>query len=391
MTVSDVSPDMGAPRWALADIDLGAVRSNVGRFVDRCAPAEVWAVVKADGYGHGAVEVGRAALAAGASALCVALVQEGVTLRAAGIECPILVLSEQPPEQLDQLVNARLSATVGSTEQVDALARAADAAGATDVPVHLKIDTGMRRMGAEPGAAVAVAERIAAYRPLLSHTGTATHFACADEPRHRANTLQLQRFRAVLDELRAAGIHPGVVHAANSAAALMLPETRFDAVRVGIALYGISPGPTVSDSDTWRDAEFRQAMRLTARVSRYVAADAGDGISYGWTAVLDGPTGIATVPIGYADGVDRHRSPGGEVLIGGSRCRIIGRVTMDQIMVDVGGLPVSVGDEVVLLGEQGDEHIGVEEWATHVGTIGYEVVCGVSARVPRRYSSSASS
>jgi alanine racemase len=373
-------------RWAWAEIDLGALAHNVGVVLDVVAPAEVWAVVKADGYGHGVIAVATTALDAGATGLCVALVDEGIELRRAGIAAPVLVLSEQPAEQAETMVGADLTPTVYSRRAVAALAGAADAAGRV-VGVHVKIDTGMHRVGASPQDALALVDMIAASR-ALQLAGIFTHLARADEPEAAANAQQLQRFDDVVAAVRAAGHVVPLVHAANSAAALALPSSRHDVVRLGIAMYGIEPAPGVAD----RCADLLPALALKARVSMVKRVAAGEGISYGLRHRFERDTTVATVPIGYADGVRRGLSDtGGEVLLHGRRVPIVGVVTMDQLMVDCGALPdpaaVAVGDEVVLLGTQRGEHgtetIRVEEWASRLGTIGYEVVCGLSKRIER--------
>lgn len=370
-------------RWVWAEVDLDAVAWNVGVLRRAAAPAAVWAVVKADAYGHGAVPVARAAVAAGAIGLCVALAEEGAQLRRAGIDVPVLVLSEQPDEQLPSAVAARLDHTVYRAATVDRLVPlAADG----PIPVHVKVDTGMQRVGADPAHALDVVDAVLAAQPALRLAGICTHLAVADEPAHPMNQVQLDRFDAVVeqvaDRVAAAGGDPGalLVHAANSAGALAHPAARRSLVRAGIAVYGISPGAGVDDLAT----ELRPAMRLVARVSLVKRVRAGSGISYGLRHTFERDTTVATVPIGYADGVPRRlAATGGEVLVGGRRCPIVGVVTMDQLMIDVGELPVAIGDEVVLLGRQGDDEVRAEEWADRLDTIGYEIVCGIGPRVER--------
>lgn len=375
-------------RWAWAEVDLGAVRRNLGVLRGAVAPAEVWAVVKADGYGHGSVRVAEAALEAGAAGLCVALVEEGERLRAAGVTAPVLVLSEQPSEQLERLVMAALQPTVYRVESVGHLRNVAERAGAAPVEVHVKVDTGMQRVGVPPADVAEVVAAVLAARPDLRLAGLSTHLAVADDPDDPMNAVQLDRFDEVVAavgvQLRAADIDPSSVrvHAANSAAALALPSARRSFVRAGIALYGISPGRGVDHLI----GELQPALRLVARVSYVKRVAAGTGISYGLRHRFTADTDVATVPIGYADGVPRRLAlTGGEVLVGGRRCPIVGVVTMDQLMVDVGEVAggVRIGDEVVLLGRQGAEEIRAEEWADRLGTIGYEIVCGIGARVGR--------
>jgi alanine racemase len=369
------SSDDGA-RWAWADIDLDALDHNVGVLRRAAAPAGVWAVVKADAYGHGAVPVGRAALAGGCGGLCVALTAEGVQLREAGITAPILVLSEQPAEHAATIVAHDLIPTVTSPEAVDALA----AAGAADVAVHVKVDTGMHRVGAAPADVPALVAHIAARSPALRLGGIFTHLAVADEPADPYTKQQLATFDRVLDELPAGTMDGVVVHAGNSAGALAHPDARRTFVRAGIALYGISPGSDVDELATG----LRPVLSLTARVSFVKRLSAGERLSYGLRHTLAADANVATVPLGYADGVRRGLSNVGEVLIGGRRRPIVGTVTMDQFMVDCGDDDVRRGDEVVLIGTQGADRITAEEWGTLLGTIGYEIVCGIGPRVPRR-------
>jgi alanine racemase len=366
-------------RWAWADVDLDAIRHNVRALCAVAAPAEVWAVVKADGYGHGAAPVARATLDGGATGLCVALVQEGLVLRAAGLDCPILVLSEQPASELAEAVRCDLDLTVYSHGQLLAIATA----GGRDHPVHLKIDTGMRRVGAAAedalGLAAAIDESIA-----VRLAGVCTHLAVADEPADPFTAEQIETFDDVLTALAVAGYQAPLVHAANSAATLALPITRFGMVRAGIAIYGISPGPALDK----HCEPLLPALSLRARVSHVKKVRAGDRISYGLQYRFDDTTTVATLPLGYADGVPRRLfANGGDVLIGGRRRPIVGVVTMDQLMVDCGVDSVALGDEAVLIGQQGSESITVREWAERLGVIGYEVVCGISARIERRYAS----
>jgi alanine racemase len=378
-------------RWAWAEIDLDALDHNIGVIRDVVAPAAVWAVVKADGYGHGAPAVARQALRSGAAGLCVALAQEGLQLRQAGIDAPILVLSEQPPDQLADMLEARLVPTVYSAGYADALALAVANGTTSSCDVHVKIDTGMQRVGASPADAVALLDHIRRLEPGVRTAAVFTHLACADDPAAPANAKQLEAFALVLGELDTRGLRPGCAHAANSAGSLAHPASHFDMVRAGIAIYGVSPGPGVEHLTR----DLRPVMSLRAKVSLVKRAPAGTHVSYGWRHRFDRETTLATVPIGYADGVPRRLGtlpdrPGIDVLIGGRRCPIVGVVTMDQLMVDVGDAQVAVGDEVVLIGRQGEHVIHAEDWAERLGTIGYEIVCGISRRVPRVLRSSGS-
>ncbi len=368
-------------RWAWVEVSAGAIEHNVRELASIVTPARVWVVVKANGYGHGAVASARAALAGGADGLCVALVQEGLELREAGIEASILVLSEQPGESAAAAIAAGLISTVYSADGVAAFA----AAGAQLHPVHMKIDTGMRRVGVAVDDAVALADMIAA-SPAVTLAGVFTHLAVAEETDNEFTNLQLERFDKTLAALSAAGHQPPVVHTANSAAAILHPESRRDFSRPGIAIYGLAPSPGIAHLC----AALRPALSLHARVAFVKQVRAGEGISYGLRHVFDRDTTVATLPLGYADGVPRRFGlVGGEVLLGGFRRPIVGVVTMDQLMVDCDGphgheQPVSVGDPAVLIGRQGDDEITVAEWAQRLGTINYEVVCGLSPRLERR-------
>jgi alanine racemase len=372
--VSSVA-DAAAARWAWADVDLDALTHNIGVLRKAAAPAAVWAVVKADAYGHGAVAVGRAALDAGADGLCVALTTEGVALREAGIVAPVLVLSEQPAEHAATIVEHDLTPTVTTPEAVDALAAAGGRVG-----VHVKVDTGMHRVGAAPRDVPALLDRIAAASPAVHLAGIFTHLAVADEPADPYTDEQLATFDRLLDALPGEQLAGVVVHAGNSAGSLAHAGARRTFVRSGIAMYGISPGTDVDHLA----APLRPVLSLRARVSFVKRLAAGERLSYGLRHRLPVDANVATVPLGYADGVRRGLSNVGDVLIGGRRRRIIGSVTMDQLMVDCGDDDVRRGDEVVLIGAQGDERITAEEWAAHLDTIGYEIVCGIGARVPRR-------
>ena len=371
-------PPAWRPAWA--EVDLDAVAANVAFLVDRCAPAAVCAVVKADGYGHGATAVARAALVGGATWLAVALVEEGVALRDAGIDAPVLLLSEPPADAMAAVVAARLTPTLYTDVGV---AAAAEAVGTRRAPmgVHLKVDTGMHRVGADPADLPALAKVVRA-SPRLRLDGLWTHLAVADEPAQDDFTAsQLARFEEVRDALAADGSVPGVLHAANSAGALAHPAARYDLVRCGIAVYGHPPRP-----DGLGPGDLRPALSLRARVSMVRTLDQGERLSYGRRYAVPLPRSVvATVPLGYADGVTRRLGEVGfEVLVGGRRCPVAGTVTMDQLMVDCGpGASVAPGDEVVLLGRQGDHEIRPQEWAERLGTITYEVLCGIGPRVPR--------
>lgn len=367
----------------MIQVDLDAIAANAATMLDRADGAQLCAVVKAGGYGHGSIDVAYAALEGGATWLAVALVEEGHALRDAGIGVPILVLSEPPPDVMSEAFDARLTPTIYTVQGVDAAAAAAAGGGGGAAggkwQVHLKVDTGMHRVGAHPADALEIARRIVA-APSLHLGGTFTHLATADEPSRPETAEQLELFDRTLDELSRASMDPGLRHAANSAGALVHPSARLDMVRVGIALYGIEPAPGLAS-----DTELQPAMSLHAEVTMVKHLAAGDGVSYGLRHVFERPSTVAVVPLGYADGIPRRLgAAGGEVLIGGVRRPVRGVVTMDQTIVEVtDGPEVSPGDPVVLLGSQGVEEVTAQEWAERLDTIPYEVVCGFSVRLPR--------
>jgi alanine racemase len=369
------SPTSTQHRPTVAVVDLDAIRHNVRTLKPK--RAEVMAVVKSNGYGHGAAQVARAALEAGATWLGVALVEEGTSLRDAGLEAPILVLTEFPPGSEREALAARLTPTLYTPE---ALARLAGAPfpGGRPVGVHVKIDTGMHRAGLPPQQAL---QFLATVRQAgLGIEGLWTHFAVADEPDDPFTGTQLQRFRSVVGEAKEAGFTPRYLHAANSAAALTRPDSHFNLVRPGIAVYGLAPAPGLDGGADLRPAlTWRSAVSLSKRVA------AGEAISYGRRYRLDRDATIATVPVGYADGYRWALGGGAHVLVRGHRRRVAGNVTMDQVMVDCGDDRVEAGEEVVLIGHQGAERISADELAACLGTISYEVVCGISERVPRQY------
>ena len=368
-------------RWAWAEVHTGLISHNVAIVAQRIAPVQVWAVVKANGYGHGAIQVANAALAGGATGLCVAIVDEGVALRRAGITAPILLLSEQPAELADLIVGYQLTPTVTTTRGAAVLAAAASAADQT-IKVHIKVDTGMHRVGVAPNEVVSLASFISSYESLTIE-GVYTHFAVADDPSHPANASQLSAFNAVLDGLSSRGINPPLVHAANSAAALANEPSRFTMVRLGIAMYGLRPGPGVAELC----AGLIPAMSIKARVSAVRWVEPGDAVSYGLVRPLTKGSLIATVPIGYADGVPRALGRTNiQVLLNGVPRSFAGTITMDQLMIDCeSDSSVMVGDEVVLIGKQGEHSVTADDWAEALGTIGYEIVCGISPRIFRRY------
>jgi alanine racemase len=366
---------------AWAEVSLDAIGANVEALRRVSAPAEVCAVVKADGYGHGAAPVAAAAVEAGAAWLAVAQVPEATALREAGIAAPVLLLSEPRPSEVDEALAAGMRITVYTAEMIERLGATVAASGAPPLPVHLKVDTGMRRVGATPADAVTLAKAVDANPGLLLES-VWTHCAVADEPDDPFTATQLERYEQVLGDVAAAGIEVPLRHAANSAAAIAHPASRYDLVRCGIAVYGIPPAPGLDGR-----VPLTPAVRLATEVSFVKPVAAGDGVSYGLRHHVERDTVVATLPIGYADGVFRNLSLAGQsVLLGGRRCPMVGVVTMDQLMVDVGpNAQVRAGDEAVLLGPQGAERITPDEWAERLGTIAYEVVCAIGARVERRY------
>jgi alanine racemase len=340
-------------------------------------------VVKADGYGHGALEASVAALEAGATMLAVALVEEGIALREAGITARIIVLSEPPLDAMEATLAANLEPAVYTRDGIqEALRAVLRAPGVPVWPMHLKVDTGMHRVGCSPEEAVGLARAIDA-RPELVLASVWTHGAVEDEPDNDFTRQQLAVFDDVVRRIGAEQIPVPFTHAANSAGTIAHPAARHDLVRCGIAIYGLPPSSAVEALVP--EPGLRAAMRLRSAVSFLKTVAAGEGVSYGLRHTFDIDTVVATVPIGYADGVSRNLGlSGGEVLIGGRRRPIVGVVTMDQLMVACDA-SVRVGEEVVLIGEQGEEQITATEWADRLGTISYEVVCGISKRVPREY------
>ena len=365
-----------------AEVDLDAYDRNIATLRERThSGAKLLAVVKADGYGHGSVAVSRRALAGGGDALGVARIDEALELRRAGIKAPILVFGLTPPERADELIDHRLEQTVCSLPVAKALSARAVARG-TRIPVHLKVDTGMSRLGLVAGSATAATEAKAiALLQGLEPTGIFTHFATADSEDRAAAELQLEAFLAFVEGLRRDGVEFPVRHAANSAALFTLPDSHLEMVRPGIATYGLSPSPAVTDS-----AGLDPVMQLKSRIVQIKRLPVGVPVSYGATYQTSAPTTIATVAVGYGDGVPRVLSSRGAMLVRGKRAPIIGRICMDSTMLDVSDVQdAAAGDEVVVFGRQGEEQISVDEIATLAGTINYEIVSALPARVPRVY------
>ncbi len=361
-------------------IDLDAVTHNVSAIREHIGPGvAMMAVVKANAYGHGALPVARTALAAGAAWLAVARVDEGVQLRQAGLQAPILVMGYAAPAEAGAIVRYGLTAAIYTSESAAALSAQAQAAGRV-MPVHLKIDSGMGRAGLLPAEAAAFAEALRGL-PGLDLEGAFTHFAAADSADPAFTRRQLAVFEDVLAALRGAGHAIRLRHAANSAAALELPAAHLDAVRVGIALYGLRPSLEVPPA-----VALRPALSLITRIARLRTLPAGASIGYGRSYVARAPIAAALTPLGYGDGYPRALSNAGEMLVRGQRARVVGRVSMDQTVLDVTRIPgAAEGDEVVVIGAQGDDRLTAEEVAAAAGTINYEIVTGLMPRLPRVY------
>ena len=372
---------MRAERPTWVEIDLSAIGNNTRRLKSLVGSrVRLLATLKADAYGHGALKVARTVLHNGASMLGVATVSEAAPLRKAGISAPILVFGYVPPWQMREAVRLNLTVTLYTLESARALSRAALALGKT-VKVHVKIDTGMGRLGVRAeqiDEILTLLQEIVAL-PGIELEGIYTHFAMADAQDLTHTRIQLARFQDVLSVVEAKHLRPPLIHAANSAATLNLPEAHFDMVRPGIALYGMDPSTEVRLPEG-----FRAALSFKTQVAQVKVVPAGECISYGCTYTTDRTTRVAVLPVGYADGFRRAPTNWGTVLIHGQEAPLLGRVCMDQCMVDVSHiLQVRMGDEVVLIGRQGTATLSAEQVAQRLGTINYEVVAEILARVPR--------
>ncbi len=360
------------PSWV--EIDLARVRANVGAFKGLVGGSETWTVVKADGYGHGDVPVAEAAVDAGAQGLCVALVEEGVRIREAGVDAPILVLSEADPDDLAELVHCRLTPTVYSHSGLEALA----GVGPVPTGIALKVDTGMHRVGGSPDLVTELAVRTGDLGMTVSSVWT--HFAVAEED-DPFTSEQVARLRRSVEMIHRRGVGGFAVHLSNTAGAMLHPDARGDAVRVGLGTYGLYPSPACRGV-----LALQPAMRVVSHVTHIARHPQGTRPSYGRRRPLESESTVVTVPIGYADGVPRLLGTrNGEVLIRGRRHPLAGAVTMDQLVVDVGDADVARGDEVVLIGVQGDAEVTADEWAEKTDTISYEIVSRIGPRLPRRY------
>ena len=378
-------PVEGVRRPAWAEISRDALAHNVRALKAVLGDSLLCAVVKANGYGHGAQLAAKAALEGGADLLAVAIVDEGIELRGAGVSAPILLLAEIPPDTIADALSHSLTLTIGSVEGARAAVKYANQLGGLH-RVHLKVDTGMGRMGVDPDE-VGAALDVLLGASTIDLDGVYTHFSVADGSSgdDRAFTrAQIERFNDVVERMAARGVRPRYVHLANSAGALGYPEARQSMARVGLALYGYLPDAWLASALEAAGATLRPALTLRARVVAVRRLDAGERPSYGRRRALERVATVATVPFGYADGYPRRLfEAGAEVLIKGRRYPLAGVVTMDQLLVDCGDDVVEPGDDVVLLGRQGDEEITAEEWAQLANTITWEILCGIGARVPR--------
>lgn len=366
--------ERGHPVWA--EVDLDAIRHNVGVLRRMASSSEVMGVVKGYAYGHGNPESARAMVDAGATRIGVARVAEAIHLREAGLQVPIHVFTEPPPSAAPVMVSLRLTAAVYTPAFATALSEAAVAADVR-VPVHVKLDTGMHRVGVPADHAVdAVAEM--ARLPGLRIEGAWSHLAVADVPDHPFTRKQLDLFRELTDRVERSGVRLRYRHMANSAATMSLADARLDLVRCGVACYGLWPGEALADT-----ADLRPALSLKARVNLVKTVPAGDALSYGLEYTVPRRTRVMTVPAGYADGYDRRLSGRADVLVRGRRHGVSGTVCMDQFMVDVGEDAVDAGEVVTLIGRDGEAAVTAEELAAIIGTINYEVTTRIPSRVPR--------
>ncbi|WP_406838474.1 alanine racemase [Streptomyces sp. AHU1] len=372
-----------APLRARAEIDLAALRANVRTLRAHAPTAALMAVVKSDAYGHGAVQCARAAREAGATWLGTATPEEALALRAAGLPGRVMCWLWTPGGPWAEAIEADIDVSVSGMWALREAVAAAEAVG-TRARVQLKADTGLGRAGCQPADwAELVAGALAAEaRGLITVTGLWSHFACADEPGHPSIQAQLALFREMVAYAEEQGVRPEVRHIANSPATLTLPESHFDLVRTGIAVYGISPSPEIG---TPADFGLRPVMTLSASLALVKHVPAGHGVSYGHHYVTPGETTLGLVPVGYADGVPRHASGTGPVLVGGKWRTVAGRVAMDQFVVDLGGDEPEPGAPAVLFGPGDGGEPTAEDWARAAGTIAYEIVTRIGTRVPRVY------
>ncbi|MEG4169456.1 MULTISPECIES: alanine racemase [unclassified Microcoleus] len=369
----------GLCQRAWVEIDLAALTHNVKQLKKLLSPhTELMAVVKADAYGHGAVAVSQTALQAGASWLGVATIPEGIELREAGIEAPILLLgATHTAQQVKAIAQWHLQPTICTAKQ--ALIFSEVLAGLNQsLPVHAKLDTGMSRLGTpwqEATEFVQLVKRL----PNLKLASIYSHLATADSPDPTVMREQHQRFQQAIEQIKIAGINPPRLHLANSAAALVDSDLHYDLVRVGLATYGLYPAPHLQSN-----SNLKPAMQVKARVTQVKTIEAGTGVSYGYQFIAQRPTQIAVIGIGYADGIPRNLSNKMQVLVRGQFVGQVGAVTMDQLMLDVTDIPdLEVGEVVTLLGKDGENQISADDWAATLGTISWEILCGFKHRLPR--------
>lgn len=371
-------PQWSRPTWA--EVDLGVIGRNLRLIKQMVGPhRSIMAIVKADAYGHGAKQVARVALRAGADWLGVAFPEEGAELRDSGIAAPMVVLGPVFPEQVGLALGKDLSVSVSGMELARALEQEAAKRGVW-AKVHVKVDTGMGRLGIPLDKTLDFLRKLVSL-PHLMIEGLYTHLATAEEPNSHFAMEQLSRFLEVDQKARAVGIKIPFRHAANSAGLLFFEQSRLDIVRPGIMIYGCSPNPNAPNP-----LPLGPALAWKTRVAHLKAVEAGESISYGRTFVASGPMKVAVLPLGYGDGLPRNLSNRGEVLIRGHRAPIVGMICMDMTIVDVTSIHgVELGDEVVLVGRQEGQEIRAEEMAQWAGTISYEILCGIGKRVPRLY------
>ncbi|MCF8001122.1 MAG: alanine racemase [Halanaerobiales bacterium] len=366
------------PVWV--EVNLDNIKFNINQ-VKNNIPDEtlIMAVVKADAYGHGVLEVAQAAVEAGSDRLAVALPEEGRQLRKADFKLPIQILGEVLPEQISLLVDWNLIPTISKMETVKRLDRLAAEKGIVK-KVHVKVDTGMGRIGVFPENAIQFIKNVKSF-DNIEVEGLMTHFAKADEEDKKYTYDQWEKFQMVIDKLKEENIEIPIKQAANSATIIDLPQMALNMVRPGIMMYGLRPSHEVD-----QDFKLKPALSWKGKIVYLKEVPPGTGISYGATYVTEKEAKIATIPMGYADGYSRLLSNKGEVLINGQRAPIRGRVCMDQFMVDVSHIDnVKIGDEVVLIGTQGDKEVTATEMADIIGTINYEITCDITKRVPRIY------
>jgi alanine racemase len=384
---SNREPSITERRWAWVEVDCEAIRHNLKRFRRHLGPdVRIMAVVKADAYGHGAPEIARVALATGATFLGVSNVDEGVQLRNSGIAAPILILSEPPIEAIPLLLRHQLISTVYNREFALALGELADAHG-RPAPFHLKVDTGMNRVGVHYSDAPDFLRQISFHRGLELQ-GVFTHFATADDIDTFEFKKQLSHFEQTLETIRYMGLDPGIVHAANTAATLRYKQSHFDMVRVGLGLYGLYPSEV-----TRNILELHPAMSVHARVNYLKTVPMGEGVSYSFSYRSPGNVLIATIPIGYGDGLSRILSNRMQVLCKGRRLPQVGTICMDMTMLEVNQrqslktprVDVQIGDEIILIGESEGDWITLDDMARALGTITHELACGFGQRLERVY------